>query len=219
MRLLNLFSGTDSVATPWRQAGHEVISVDTDPRFNPEICEDILQLSYCKLPTPDVIWASPPCDQYSTARTRGPPRNLVLADSLVSKALEIIQYFKKLNPELIWFLENGDSTLLWGRLVATDLTTYIRLDDCQYNGPGYRKRTRFAHSDNITWIPRPLCDPKSCEQCINGKHLKTAQQGKQSNPTQKRTGDTCSLDTLHGLPRALTDEILRVCQQHMWHVV
>ena len=219
MRLLNLFSGTDSVSKPFREAGHEVISVDIDPRFHPEICEDILQLSYCKLDTPDVIWASPPCDQYSTARTRGPPRNLVLADSLVAKALEIITYFQKNNPALIWFIENGDSTLLWGREVAKDLTNFVRLDYCQYHGAGYRKRTRISHCDDIIWNPRPLCDPKTCAQCVNGKHLKTAQQGKQSNPKQKRDGDTCSLDTLHGLPRELTDEILRVCQRHMWEVI
>ena len=37
------------MAIPWRESGHEVISVDIDPRFTPEICEDTLQLSYCKL--------------------------------------------------------------------------------------------------------------------------------------------------------------------------
>ena len=115
MRLLNLFSGTDSVAIPWREKGHEVISVDIDPRYNPEICEDILQLSYCKLPTPDVIWASPPCDQYARCRTRAKtPRNFASADSLVSKAQ---------NEGLLWCLENGDSALLWGRDVAKDLKT------------------------------------------------------------------------------------------------
>ena len=94
MRLLNIFSGTDSVAIPWREAGHEVISVDIHPRFNPEICEDILQLAYCQLPTPDVIWASPDCSQYARCRTRAKtPRNLALADSLVAKAIEIITYF------------------------------------------------------------------------------------------------------------------------------
>jgi hypothetical protein len=48
MRLLNLFSGTDSVAIPWRENSHEVISMDIDPRYNPEICDDILQLDYKK---------------------------------------------------------------------------------------------------------------------------------------------------------------------------
>ena len=102
MQLLNLFSGTDSVATPWRQNKHEVIRVDIDQQYNPEICEDILQLSYCKLPTLDVIWASPPCDQFTRARTRGPPRNLALSDSLIAKAIEIITYFPKVNADLIW---------------------------------------------------------------------------------------------------------------------
>ena len=51
MRLLNLFGELDNVAIPWRENTHEVISVETDPRFNPEICKDILQPSYCKLPS------------------------------------------------------------------------------------------------------------------------------------------------------------------------
>ena len=219
MKLLNLFSGTDSVASPWRKNNHEVNSVDIDRRFNPEICEDILQLSYCKLDTPDVIWASPPCDQYSRARTRGPPRNLVLADSLVAKTIEITRHFEKLNPSLIWFIENGDSTMLWTREVAKTLTTYVRVDYCTYSGPGFRKRTKIAHSDNILWNPRPLCDPKSCEQCVNGKHLKTAQRGRQSDPKQRRDNDTCTLDQLHGLPRELTEEILSVCNKQLWQLV
>jgi len=217
MRLLELFSGTGSVGKPWREAGHEVISVDIDPRYNPEICEDILQLSYCKLDIPAVIWASPDCSQYSRARTRGPPRNLELADSLVAKAIEIITYFQKLNPDLIWFIENGDSTMLWGRVVAQNLTNYVVLDYCQYQGPGYRKRTRVAHSENLLWNPRPLCDPKTCGQCVDGKHKLSAQRGPCKGKDKEL--DRCSLDTLHGLPRELTEEILTVCQQHIWEVL
>ena len=192
--------------------------MDIDGRFYPEICEDILRLSYCKLPTPDVIWASPPCDQYSRARTRAKhPRNLTLADSLVAKAIEIIAYFQELNPDLIWFIENGDTTLLWGREVARDLKTYVVLDYCQYNGPGYRKRTRIAHSGNLHWEPRPLCDPKVCAQSVDGTHIRSAQRGPSKNKDYKL--DRCSLEMLHALPRDLTDEILRMCQQHIWEVI
>jgi site-specific DNA-cytosine methylase len=220
MKLLNLFSGTDSVAKPWRDAGHAVISVDIDPRYNPEICEDILQLSYCKLSTPDVIWASPPCDQYARCRTRAKtPRNLALADSLVAKAIEIIKYFSKLNPELVWFVENGQTTMLWGRPVGRGFTNYITLDYCQYGGPGYRKRTRIAHSDNLHWNPRPLCDPRTCGQCVDGKHILTAQQGPGKKKGVRDKYDTCTLDTLHALPRELTEEILRICQEHMWEFI
>ena len=192
--------------------------MDTDPRYIPEICEDILQLAYCKLPTPNVIWASPPCDQLSRARTRAKhPRNLTLADSLAAKAIEIIKYFQQLSPDLKWFIENGDSTILWGRDVAKDLKTCVILDYCQYNGPGYRKRTRTAHSDNIIWNPRQLCDQKMCGQCVDGKHKLSAQPGpcKGSNKQINR----CSLDLLHGLPRELAEEELAVCQGYIWQII
>ena len=218
MRQLNLFSGTDSVAIPWREKGHDCISVDIDPRYSPEICEDILQLAYCKLPAPDVIWSSPPCDQFSRCRTRAKtPRNLALADSLVAKGIEIIQYFQKMNPDLIWFIENGDSTMLWKREVARNLINYVVLDYCAYNGPGYRKRTRIAHSNNIQWNPRPLCGPKTCGQCVDGKHKLSAQRGPAKGKDKKL--DRCSLDTLRGLPRELTEEILAVCRGHMWQLI
>ena len=145
MKLLNLFSGTNSVAKPWREAGHEVIAVDLDGCYNPEYCEDILQWTNCKCEVPDVIWASAPCEQYSRARTTARrPRNFMLADALAGRAWEIIQYFLKLNPDMLWFIENPDSSLLWGRDVAAEFTPQVRLDYCQYGGPGYWKRTRVA---------------------------------------------------------------------------
>ena len=221
MRLLEVYSGTGSVGKPFKEAGHEVISIDIDPRFEPTICDDIFNIDYTTLPIPDVIWCSPPCCQYARCRTRGPPRNFKLADSLVLRALEIIEHFKTLNPDLIWFLENGHTTLLWGRDVAKNLTNYTVVDYCQYAGPGYRKRTRVAHSDKITWKPRALCDPKTCSQCVDRVHMLSAQQGPclrkgRRRPTKE---DKCSLDTLHGLPKMLTAEILEVCEAYFWEVI
>ncbi len=109
--------------------------------------------------------------------------------------------------------------MLWGRDIAQDLTNYVVLDYSQYNGRGYRKRTRIAHSDNVYWVPRPLCNPKVCSQCVDGRHILTAQQGPGKKKGMRDRHDTCSLDTLHGLPRELTEEILRACQQHMWEVI
>ena len=203
---------------PFRNAGHTVFEVDVDPTFTPDYCGDILLWDYKNLDfIPDIIWASPPCDQYSMARTRAKtPRNLVLADKLVAKALEIIEYFEQQNPDLIWFVENGNSTLLWGREVAKSLVlgSYVVLDYCQY-GKLYRKRTRIAHSQNLVWQPKELCDPKTCLACVGGKHIKTAQRG----PCAGRIGDVCSLNELHALPSELCDEILSVCQQHNWQIL
>ena len=221
MKLLNLFSGTGSVSKPWRAKGHEAWDVDVDSRFSPETCEDILQWDYTMLPfIPDVIWSSPPCTEYSRAKTRGPPRNFKLADSLVKKALEIIHYFEKKNPALIWFLENGDSTLLWGRECVSDLNWFVQLDYCQY-GTLYRKRTRIAHSMNVHWEPRPLCVPKTCPACPDGKrHLKSAQRGPDKTLRgEDRKFDRCTVDELHALPKPLTEEILKVCEAHTWEVL
>ena len=136
----------------------------------------------------------------------------MLADSLVAKAIEIIKYFQARNPEknVAWFVENPDSSQLWSRDIARDLNPHVRLDYCQY-GTAYRKRTRIA--TNAAWTPRPLCDKNTCPSVIDGRHVKSAQKGPtRENRTSRRLGDTCSLDTLHALPRALTGEILAITQ-------
>jgi len=204
--LLELFSGTGSVGRPWREAGHRVFSVDCDPRHSPEFCGDILTWDYRSLETPDAIWASVPCEQYSIARTRAKtPRNYELADSLVAKTIEIIKYFQERNPELAWFVENPDTSQLWSRAVAWDLYPRVRLSFCAY-GALYRKNTRVA--SNVFWQARPICDRRTCPACVDGRHIKSAQKG----PTKgKGPGDTCGLDELHALPRALCDEIMAVC--------
>ena len=177
-----------------------------DPRESPDFCGDIREWDYTGLETPDVIWASCPCEQYSCARTRAKtPRNFELADSLVAQTLKIIFYFQALNPELSWFVENPATSLLWSRAVSRDLHPRVRLDYCAY-GAFYRKRTKVA--TNVPWVPRLLCNPRECPSCVDGRHLKSAQKGPDKT---KGPGDTCSLDTLHALPRELTEEILAAC--------
>ena len=210
--LLELFSGTGSVGRPWREAGHRVFSVDIDPRGAPDFCGDIRMWDYRSLDSiPDVIWASVPCENFSIARTNAKtPRNYMLADSLVAKAIEIIKYFQARNPELAWFVENPDSSHLWSRAVAWELYPRVRLDYCAYGTP-YRKRTRIA--TNVPWTPRPLCDKHTCPSCVDGRHVMSAQKGPtRENRTSRRLGDVCSLATLHALPRELTDEIMAITQ-------
>lgn len=71
MKMLDLFSGLGGWAEPWRDRGHDVVTVDYDPRFETTIVADLLepwglieQLAE-RLWVPDVILASPPCEAFS----------------------------------------------------------------------------------------------------------------------------------------------------------
>ena len=67
-KLLELFSGTGSVGKVAKDLGFEVISLDLK---NADINIDILQFDYKIYPLGyfDVIWSSPPCTEYSKAKT------------------------------------------------------------------------------------------------------------------------------------------------------
>ena len=114
MRVLGLFSGSGSVGSAFSSRGWDVVSLDLDPKTDALVKADILTWDHTVFPPGqfDAIWASPCCTQYSCAR-RGAktPRNLDLADSLVRRSLEIIEYFQ---PR-VWFLENPTTGMLKDR--------------------------------------------------------------------------------------------------------
>jgi hypothetical protein len=45
--------------------GHQVITLDNDRRFEPDVCEDILAWNERSVPKPDVVLASPPCEGFT----------------------------------------------------------------------------------------------------------------------------------------------------------
>ena len=165
MKLLEMFSGTGSVGRVARDLGFSGISLDLK---NANINTDILSWDYREFDVGEfhVVWASPPCTEYSRAKTVGVLK-IDYANSIVLKTLEIIDYFKP----TWWVVENPQTGLLKEQPFMSGLK-YYDVDYCKY-GMNYRKRTRLW--TNIeTWKPRPLCN-RDCGKVRNGKHIETAQ--------------------------------------------
>jgi len=188
MRLLELFCGSKSVSKAIGNQFTEVISVDIVPEYNPTICIDILSWDYKVYPPGhfDVIWASPPCQEFSILNYARPDKvpNLEWADSLVKKAIEIIEYF---SPNK-FFIENPQTGSLKDREYMFCIP-YVDLDYCQFSDWGYRKRTRIWTIENKRDV---LCNKATCPN-MEGKYHKTSM----GNSTYREHREK-------GVPRILT---------------
>ena len=67
MRLMiDLFSGLGGASYPFKKNGWEVVTVDINPEFSPDLCIDVREfLSVWDGRQPDFLWASPPCEEFS----------------------------------------------------------------------------------------------------------------------------------------------------------
>ena len=202
MRVLELFFGTGSVGNVCRRLGCEVTSLDRD--MPADIRMDILDWNYASLPpnSIDVIWASPPCTEYSVAKTVG-VRKLDEANAIVKRTIEIIQYF---NPTY-WMMENPQTGLLKHQSIVADLP-YNDLDYCKYGMP-YRKRTRLWNNIEA-WIPRPLCK-KDCGHMNGNVHEQSAQQSPQIHLASVRRRYLTR--ELYKVPEPLLDELFGLLLQ------
>ena len=138
---MDLFTGTGSVAKQLREMGYEVITLDVNQNKNPDICIDVLQWDYKKdFPKGHfrVIAAGPPCEEYSTAKTRQ-PRDFEKADKIVEKTIEIIKWF---DPP-VWWIENPRGGYLKERECIKNLP-FIDVDYFQFSDWGYQNPLVFG---------------------------------------------------------------------------
>jgi len=117
MKVLELFSGTESFSKVARKRGHETFTVDIDDRFEPDLCKDILDLKIEDIPQefqePHVMWNSPPCFAMSVAsisnhwkdvggRRKYDSERCKLGIQLLNRTLSLINL---INPKY-WIIEN-----------------------------------------------------------------------------------------------------------------
>ena len=199
MKLLELFSGTKSVSKVAIELGLYVVSLDRD--LEADIKIDIMDWDYKQYEPHyfDIIWASPPCTEYSIAKTTG-IRNIALANTIVKRTLEIIEY---LQPRY-HLVENPQT----GYLKNQEFMHYLRytdIDYCKYGMP-YRKRTRLWNNV-YCWTPRPLCK-KDCNSMDGNRHMQTAQQRPRGTRDTWGNSRPFRREELYKVPSDLIKEIL-----------
>ena len=203
MKILELFSGTESFSNVARARGHQVFTIENNAEFNPSLCKNILDVTIKDIPfKPDVIWASPPCTCFSVASIGRswcgnycPSRTeTALGMAYVLKTLELI---KKLKPKY-FFIENPRGVLrkmaFMDELPIRNTVTY-----CQYGD------TRMKPTDIWTncsfWKPKQMC--KNGDSC----HI-PAPRGSKTGTQGLKGSKNRSI-----VPEKLCLEILKSCEQ------
>ena len=162
MKVLELFAGSRSIGKACEELGYEVYSSDINPFQNIDYVTDIRDFDVDKVPfVPDIIWASPPCTYFSVAsigkhwNKDNTPKsdNAMLGVEIVSATLYIINVFKSMNPNLIWYMENPRGKLR--KLSVVNGLHRNTVTYCQYGDT--RMKPTDIWTNNLNWKPKSMC--------------------------------------------------------------
>ena len=180
IRVLDLCSGTKSLARAVKRLvpNAKVVTVDIDSGFAPSIVADVRQWDATAAFPPgyfDIIWASPPCTEYSRAKTTG-ERDLVTADAIVSACIGIIEAMR---PRA-WIIENPRALLRTRPFMEKYAALRHTVTYCKY-GFDYRKETDIWTNLDVELRPRcAMCSPCHWMRTL-GRHPRVAQSGPSSD--------------------------------------
>ena len=171
MRSLELCSGYGSFSTiASREFGYDTVTIENDPYFKPDICCDVRQWDYRSMYKPgdiQFIWASPPCTHFSNSKRFG-TRDLALADSIVLRCLEIIDYY-----QCAYVLENPYSGMLRHRPYMIS-RPYHRVDYCAYQPELGMKKSTALFTNLISFEPKTCPGREKCPGMDGASHRCTA---------------------------------------------
>ena len=153
MKTLELFCGSKSFTKYMiKEYGADTLTLDINGDCSPDIEIDILEWDYREQEAPDILWCSPDCRSFSNQAYGGyvPQRRhsdmkpltptAELGDRLLKKTIEIIEYFMKQNPNMIWLLENPRGTMYRSPIMNTIQHYQNKTRYCDY-GDDRTKRT------------------------------------------------------------------------------
>lgn len=203
MRVLDLFCGLKGWSAPFT-AGHEVVTLDFDPRFNPTICADILKVSVADFGGAfDVVLASPPCEGFSvmnigknwhhdhTPKTQ----SAWLGLSILTKTVELIT---ELAPRF-WVIENPVGKMR--RMPVLAPFERRTITQCQYG------ETRMKPTDLWGGFPPSLV---LRPQCAKGAPCHVA--APRGSRTPGSVQGTKSSAERAKIPEALARAVLEACE-------
>jgi len=123
-----------------------------------------------------------------------------LADALVQRTLEIIEY---LSP-MVFIVENPYTGLLKTRPVMANMEPFLRRVAYCFYGLPYRKETAIWTNLGDAWKPKRCTAKHPCKMPSNGRHPAIAQQGSSRNFERIAA---FSRNELYRIPAALCDEL------------
>ncbi len=168
MKILELFAGKNKFSTIARdEFDAETFTSDIKEMDGIDYVIDINNFDVNKVPfIPDVIWASPDCAVWSKASgnlhfdaksLKPKTQKAKNAFLMIDKMLEIIAYFLKLNPNLLYYIENPVGRLNWVLMPGTLFNKVDYKFTITQNSYGklFRKPTHIF-TNNKDFIPRPI---------------------------------------------------------------
>jgi hypothetical protein len=165
VRVLELFSGTGTLAGIARERGHNVLTVDLHQPA--DLRMDALQVTPDMITSalggpPDMLWASPPCTGFSIAAAgRGhwsydDQRQLRFDSDTARLGVALLRHtlalIEQLQP-LTWYVENPRG--LMRRMPDMHGLRRATITYCRYGAPFMKPTDVWHHSPH--WRPRPMC--------------------------------------------------------------
>lgn len=166
MKTIELFAGTHSFSAVMNINNHKTFTTDYEKIDGQDLIADIKTLKAKNFPySPDILWASPPCEGFSVAviGKNWNYDNTPKTDS-ARRSVELVQHtvrvIKELKPKW-WFIENPRGKLRKLDLIPTKGVFRHTITYCQYGD------TRMKPTDiwtNAPWfVPRIMC--KNGDNC------------------------------------------------------
>ena len=196
LKIIEFFCGTKSFSNVAKKQGHEVFTIDFNPKFNPDMVTDMLYFNVKQLPkkwrNPDMIWCSPPCETFSLSGNSmymGFPTKpkTYIGLALAFKCIELI---RELKPKY-WVIENpraGLRTQWFMKPLERTTVTY-----CQY---GFKNMKPTDIWNNFGFIGKSCNNGDSChESAPRGSNKGT--QGEKSTEIRGKIPEQLCIEILN----------------------